>query len=205
MSDAPALRRPPAAPSLVLASGSPYRRALLERLGLAFAIDTPDVDETPLEGESPALTAQRLALVKAQTVARRHPDALVIGSDQTATIDGRTVLGKPGTHGRAVAQLRMLSGATTTFHTGLAVLRLADGFERVCVVDTQVRMRHLTDAMIENYLAREPAYDCAGSAKIEGLGIALVEALEGPDPSALIGLPLIALTEALSQAGCPVL
>lgn len=190
---------------LVLASSSPYRKALLERFGMAFTVDVPNIDETPLIDESPAETARRLSLRKAQAVAARHPGSLVIGSDQTATLDGRTAIGKPGEHARAVEQLRAASGRITTFHTGLAIVRRDDGFERVCVVDTRVRMRRLTDPMIEAYLAREPAYDCAGSAKIEGLGIALIEALDGPDPSALIGLPLIALADALRDAGCPVL
>lgn len=190
---------------LVLASSSPYRKSLLERLGVAFTVEVPDIDETTLSGETPAETARRLSLHKAQTVAARHPGSLVIGSDQTATLDGQTVIGKPGDHARAVAQLRAASGRILTFHTGLALVRRRDGFERVCVVDTRVRMRSLTDPMIEGYLAREPAYDCAGSAKIEGLGIALVENLDGPDPSALIGLPLIALVDALRDAGCPVL
>lgn len=189
----------------MLASTSPYRRALLERLGLPFSVEAPEVDETALPGETPPETASRLALAKAHAVARRHPDAIVIGSDQTATIDGRTAIGKPGDHERAVAQLRAASGATTTFHTALAVVRLAGGFEHLCVEDTQVRMRTLTDAQIAAYLSREPAYDCAGSAKVEGLGIALIEELRGGDPTALIGLPLIALVTALARAGRPVL
>lgn len=190
---------------LVLASSSPYRKALLARLGVTFTTESPEVDESPLAGESPAETARRLSIAKAQAVAARHPEALVIGSDQTATINGRDIIGKPGTHARALAQLRAASGASTLFHTGLAVIRRSDHFERITVVDTRVRMRRLTDAMIETYLAREPAYDCAGSAKIEGLGIALVQAMDGPDPSALIGLPMIALVDALTDAGFPVL
>ena len=190
---------------LVLASTSPYRRALLERLGLPFTVEAPGVEETALSGETPSETALRLALAKAHAVARRHPAAIVIGSDQTATIDGRTPIGKPGDHERAVAQLRASSGATTTFHTALAVVRLADGFEHVHVEDTRVRMRTLTDAQIAAYLSREPAYDCAGSAKVEGLGIALIEELQGGDPTALVGLPLIALVAALARAGRPVL
>jgi len=190
---------------LVLASTSRYRRELLGRLGLPFEVVSPHVDETRLEGESPRAMAARLADAKARAVAALHPSAVVIGSDQTATLDGVEVIGKPGTHARAVEQLRQASGRTLIFHTALAVVAPARGFARTVVVDTRVRFRSLTDAQIEAYLAREPAYDCAGSAKAEGLGIALMAALEGPDPSALVGLPLIPLTELLEAAGCPVL
>jgi septum formation protein len=190
---------------LVLASTSRYRRELLARLGLPFEVRAPHVDETALPGERPRRLAERLALAKAEAVAALLPQAVVIGSDQAASIDGVEVIGKPGTHERAVAQLRAASGRTLTFHTGLAVVRPATGYRRVTVVDTRVRFRPLTDAMIEAYLAREPAYDCAGSAKSEGLGIALIAALEGSDPSALVGLPLIELTAALEAAGVPVL
>jgi septum formation protein len=190
---------------LILASTSRYRRELLSRLGLAFEVHAPQVDETALPGETPRRLAERLALAKAEAVAASHADAVVIGSDQTATLDGAQVIGKPGTHERAVAQLRAASGRTLVFHTGLAVVATSRGFRRVSVVDTRVRFRALSDAQIEAYLAREPAYDCAGSAKSEGLGIALIAALEGSDPSALVGLPLIELTSALEAAGCPVL
>lgn len=190
---------------LVLASTSPYRRDLLARLGLPFEVAAPGVEETPLDGETPAETAARLALAKASAVATAHPDAIVIGSDQTATIDGRTLIGKPVSHARAVAQLRAASGRTIQFHTGLAVVSLTRGFSRCVVVDTRVRFRTLSDTRIERYLALEPAYDCAGSAKVEGLGIALIESLEGPDPTALIGLPLIELVTMLGDAGCPIL
>jgi septum formation protein len=190
---------------LILASTSRYRRELLSRLGLAFEVHAPQVDETALPGETPRRLAERLALAKAEAVAATHADAVVIGSDQTATLDGAQVIGKPGTHERAVAQLRAASGRTLVFHTGLAVVATSRGFRKVSVVDTRVRFRALSDAQIEAYLAREPAYDCAGSAKSEGLGIALIAALEGSDPSALVGLPLIELTSALEAAGCPVL
>jgi len=193
------------APQLILASTSPYRRAVLERLRIPFDVMAPEVDEAPLPREAPIRTAKRLALAKAEAVAARHPEAIVIGSDQTATLDGVNAIGKPGSHALAVAQLRAASGHTLTFHTGLAVVRRAVGFERVCWVDTRVRFRALSDAQIEAYLAREPAYDCAGAAKAEGLGIALIASLDGTDPTALVGLPLIELTTLLHAAGCPVL
>jgi septum formation protein len=190
---------------LVLASTSRYRRELLARLGLAFEVVAPHVDEDPLPGESPAAMAARLALEKARAIAAQRPDAIVIGSDQTATLDGSAVIGKPGTHERAVAQLRAASGRAMRYHTAVAVVRAGAGFERVATVQTLVRFRLLDDTRIEAYLAREPAYDCAGSAKCEGLGIALLESIEGPDPTALIGLPLIELSAALEAAGLPVL
>lgn len=186
---------------LILASTSRYRKELLDRLGVSFDVEAPAVDEAPQTGETPYATALRLARLKALAVAARHRDAVVIGSDQTATLDGTTVIGKPGTHERAVAQLRAASGQALVFHTGLSVVRLATGFERTLVVDTRVRFRTLSDAQIERYLQREPAYDCAGSAKSEGLGISLLEAIEGGDPTALVGLPLIALTGLLGAAG----
>ena len=186
---------------LILASTSRYRTELLDRLGVSFDVEAPAVDEAPQTGETPCATALRLARLKALAVAARHRDAVVIGSDQTATLDGTTVIGKPGTHERAVAQLRAASGQALVFHTGLSVVRLATGFERTLVVDTRVRFRTLSDAQIERYLQREPAYDCAGSAKSEGLGISLLEAIEGGDPTALVGLPLIALTGLLGAAG----
>lgn len=190
---------------IVLASGSPYRKALLERLGLDFRVISPGIEEIALPSEAPPAMARRLARAKAVEVSARCPDALVIGSDQTASLDGRVIIGKPMAHARAVEQLRAASGRVTIFHTALAVARGADGFLHECVVDTRVTMRKLSDATIEAYLGREPAYDCAGSAKIEGLGIALVERVEGGDPTALIGLPLIALVTALEAAGIRVL
>ena len=194
-----------ARPVLVLASTSRYRRELLSRLGLPFEVRAPEVDETRLAGESPRQMAQRLALAKARAVAAQMPDAVVIGSDQTATLDGIEVIGKPGSHERACAQLRAASGRDLVFHTAMAVLAPARGFERSVVVDTDVTFRTLTDEQIESYLRREAAYDCAGSAKAEGLGIALMASLRGADPTALVGLPLIELTTLLEAAGLPVL
>lgn len=200
-------RRPAAAASreLVLASTSRYRRELLGRLGLPFETIAPEVEETALPGEAPRAMAERLSLAKAEAVACRRPQALVIGSDQTATIDGAAIIGKPGNHAAAVEQLRRASGRSLSFHTGLALLCAATGFRRVTVVETRVRFRTLDDDRIERYLAREPAYDCAGAARVEALGIALLESIEGPDPTALVGLPLIALTGFLEDAGQAVL
>ena len=188
------------APPLVLASTSSYRRALLQRLGLPFDVEAPGVDEAPRPGERPAAIARRLSMEKAAAVAARRPDALVIGSDQTATLDGDDVIGKPGTHERAVAQLRAASGRTMTFHTGLCLWRPGAPPEVDCV-DTRVRFRRLDDGEIERYLRAERPYDCAGSARSEGLGVVLLEAQEGPDPSALVGLPLIRLSAMLRAAG----
>lgn len=190
---------------LILASTSRYRRELLTRLGLAFEVIAPGVDESTQPGEHPRDIASRLALAKALAVAEKRPEALVIGSDQTATLDEVGVIGKPGTHALAVEQLRAASGRTMRFHTALALVAIARGIRELRCVDTVVRFRTLTDSMIETYLAREPAYDCAGSAKVEGLGIALIESLEGPDPTALVGLPLIALSTLLADAGHAVL
>lgn len=186
---------------LILASTSTYRRELLDRLGLPFMVEPPGVDETPLAGESPSAAARRLSLAKARAVAGRHPGALVIGSDQTATLDGTDIIGKPGDHARAVAQLRAASGRTLRFHTGLALVQ--DDREAACVVDTDVRYRPLDDDVIERYLRRERPYDCAGSSKVETLGIALLEAVRSDDPTALVGLPLIALTGLLTAFGRP--
>lgn len=188
------------APRLILASTSRYRRELLERLRLPFSSDSPRVDETPARGETPASLAERLALAKAHEVSRRHPDAVVIGADQVADLAG-TPLGKPGNHERATEQLRAMSGQTVVFHTGVAVLRPTRGFERVLRVPVTVRFRKLNEAEIEAYLYAEEPYDCAGSAKSEGLGIALLDAIESDDPTALIGLPLIVTTQLLREAG----
>jgi septum formation protein len=185
---------------LVLASTSPYRRELLSRLGIPFAIANPDTDESPLPGEAPTATALRLAEAKARAVAAQHPDALIIGSDQVAEVDGRTY-GKPGSHERAAAQLRELSGKTVNFFTGLCLLDTDTGRAEVRGVSTLVGFRNLDDAEIESYLMREPAFDCAGSAKSEGLGIALLSRIEGSDPNALVGLPLIALCDLLRRHG----
>lgn len=189
---------------LVLASTSPYRRELLGRLGLSFEVANPKTDETPLPGESPTATALRLSEAKARAVAQQYPEALIIGSDQVAVMDGR-VFGKPGTHARAVEQLRTLSGKTVNFFTGLCVLNAKTGEAEVCGVPTLVGFRELGDAEIENYLRREPAYNCAGSAKSEGLGIALLSRIHGDDPNALVGLPLIALCDLLRKHGMTVL
>jgi len=189
---------------LVLASTSPYRRELLGRLGLSFEVANPETDETPLPGESPTATALRLSEAKARAVAEQYPEALIIGSDQVAVMDGR-VFGKPGTHAKAVEQLRTLSGKTVNFYTGLCVLNAKTGEAEVCGVPTLVGFRELGDAEIESYLRREPAYNCAGSAKSEGLGIALLSRIHGDDPNALVGLPLIALCDLLRKHGMTVL
>ena len=187
-------------PALVLASTSIYRRQLLERLGLSFEAVSPQVDEIRLPGESPARLAARLALAKARAVEHQRPDALVIGSDQVAALDGE-IFGKPGNLANAVAQLQRMSGQEVLFHTALALVDGRDGREQADAAITRVRFRALSEAEIRRYLAREPAFDCAGSAKCEGLGIALLEALSGDDPTALIGLPLIALSHMLRTAG----
>ncbi|WP_374276554.1 Maf family nucleotide pyrophosphatase [Azonexus sp.] len=189
---------------LILASTSPYRRELLGRLGLPFEIANPRVDETPLPGEAPESLALRLAEAKARAVAADHPDALIIGSDQVATVDGE-IYGKPGSHDNAVAQLRTLSGRTVNFFTALCVLDARSGEADVRGVPTLVGFRELTDDEIENYLRREPAYNCAGSAKSEGLGVALLSSMRGDDPTALVGLPLIALCDMLRRHGVAVL
>ena len=187
-------------PPLILGSTSRYRRELLERLGLHFTVVAPRVDESPRAGERPAELALRLALEKARAVAALHPDAVVIGADQVADLDGEAI-GKPGDHGRAVAQLRRMSGRRVVFQTALAVARPAAGFERAMLAAVQVRFRSLSDAEIERYLRLEQPYDCAGSAKSEGLGVALLEAIESDDPTALVGLPLIRTCMLLRDAG----
>ncbi|AEA59718.1 m(7)GTP pyrophosphatase [Burkholderia gladioli] len=190
-------------PRLILASSSRYRRELLERLRLAFEVVTPDLDETPLAGESPADTALRLAAAKARAVAARieAPEgAVVIGSDQVATFDGRQV-GKPGTHQRALVQLQAMRGREVEFHSALCVYDSRSDLAQVEDVVTRVRFRSLSDADLEAYLRAETPYDVAGSAKSEGLGIALLEAIDSNDPTALVGLPLIALTRMLAEAG----
>jgi len=188
---------------LILASTSPYRKELLARLGLAFDVAAPHTDERPLSGESPQDTSLRLAALKAQAVRAAHRDALIIGSDQVATSAGR-VLDKPGNHANAVRQLRAISGKSADFHTAVAVLDAANGSIQTRVVPCRVHFRTLDDARIEAYLRKEKPYDCAGSAKAEGLGIALIARIETEDPTSLIGLPLIALTEMLERAGLPV-
>ncbi|EER61292.1 maf protein [Acidovorax delafieldii 2AN] len=184
---------------LVLGSTSRYRRELLSRLNLPFETAAPHVDETPLAGETPRALALRLALAKAHAVARQYSQAVVIGSDQVADLHG-TPLGKPGTHERAVAQLRQMSGQTVVFQTAVAVVCAATGFEQVDLAPVEVRFRALSDSEIERYLRIEEPYDCAGSAKSEGLGIALLDAIVSDDPTALIGLPLIRTCRMLRAA-----
>jgi len=190
--------------SVVLGSTSRYRRELMERLRLPFTVAAPHVDETPLPGETPKTLALRLALAKAQAVAALHPEAVVIGSDQVADLAGQP-LGKPGEHERAVAQLRQMRGQTVIFQTALAVVCLATGFEQVDLAEVRVVFRDLSDEEIEAYLQAEKPYDCAGSAKSEGLGIALLESIDNDDPTALIGLPLIRTARLLRQAGVKLL
>lgn len=194
----------PTSRPLILGSTSRYRQELLGRLGLSFQTVGPQVDETPHPGEAPAILARRLALSKAREVAQRHPGAVVIGSDQVADLDGQP-LGKPGTHERAVAQLRRMSGKTVVFQTAVAVVCQETGFEQVDLAPVRVRFRDLGDAEIERYLRIEQPYDCAGSAKSEGLGIALVERIDNDDPTALVGLPLIRTCRMIHAAGVPVL
>ena len=193
---------PPAldCPRIVLASTSPYRRALLARLGLPFEVMAPGVNEAALPGEAARKTALRLAQAKARAAAPSFPQSLVIGSDQVAELDG-TCLGKPGNHENAVAQLKDMRGKTVLFHTALALLNTASGFMHTAEVPTAVQFRNYDEREIRRYLERERPYDCAGSAKIEGLGIVLVERVTGDDPSALIGLPLIQLTAMLRKEG----
>ncbi|MGP1684056.1 MAG: Maf family nucleotide pyrophosphatase, partial [Giesbergeria sp.] len=181
------------APRIVLASTSKYRRELLARLGLPFEVASPDVDEIPLAHEVPQDTARRLAEAKARAVAARFPEAIVIGSDQVAVLDDMP-LGKPGDHPTALRQLKAMRGKEVAFHTALCVFDAASGQAQTRVVPFYVRFRDYSDAEIERYLQREQPYDCAGSARAEGLGIALIAQMRGDDPNALIGLPLIALT-----------
>ena len=189
---------------LVLASTSRYRKALLERLGLPFEVAAPQADEQALPGEPPAATAARLALLKASSLAPRFPDALIVGSDQVASCEGEQ-LGKPGGHAAALRQLRRLSGKAADFHTAVALLDCKSGETQSRVVPCRVVFRALDEGRIEAYLRREQPYDCAGSAKVEGLGIALIARIDTQDPTSLIGLPLIALSEMLEHAGLRVL
>lgn len=185
---------------LILGSTSRYRRELLERMQLPFTTVSPEVDETPLGGETPYTLSLRLAEAKARAVAALHPGALVIGSDQVPELDGQP-LSKPGTHERATEQLRQMSGRQMNFHTGVCVICQETGFMQADVVTVNVRFRELDDAEIERYLRAEQPYDCAGSAKSEGLGIALLDALTSDDPTALVGLPLIRTCQMLRAAG----
>ncbi|SFM09377.1 Maf family nucleotide pyrophosphatase [Variovorax sp. OV329] len=190
--------------TVILASTSRYRRELMNRLKLPFEVHSPEVDETPLPGETPSALAQRLALAKAQAVAQRFPQAVVIGSDQVADLHGES-LGKPGTHHRAVEQLRRMRGQTLIFQTAVAVVCQATGFQQQDIAPVRVVFRDLGDAAIEAYLQAEQPFDCAGSAKSEGLGIALLEAIDSDDPSALVGLPLIRTCRMLRAAGVSLL
>lgn len=189
---------------LILGSTSQYRKSLLGRLGIPFNVLSPEVDETPFVGEIPEQLALRLAMAKAVAVSRLHPDAVVIGSDQVADLDGEP-LGKPGTHERAVAQLTRMSGRVVVFQTAVAVVCHATAFSRVELAQVSVQFRHLAPAEIETYLLRERPYDCAGSAKSEGLGIALLDRIDNDDPTALVGLPLIRTCRLLREAGIAVL
>ncbi|AHK79361.1 septum formation inhibitor Maf [Ectothiorhodospira haloalkaliphila] len=190
-------------PGLVLASTSPFRRELLQRLALPFDTCSPQVDETPKAGEAPGAMVARLAEAKARAGAAQKPDSLIIGSDQCAELDGR-ILGKPDSHQRAVEQLGAASGRTVVFHTGLCLLNAVTGEAQVDLATYRVRFRSLSAEQIENYLRKEQPYQCAGSIKSEGLGIALFEAMEGDDPTALVGLPLIRLCSMMERAGLPV-
>lgn len=189
-----------APPTLVLGSTSRYRRELLARLRLPFTVEAPRADETPQPGEAPAALARRLAHEKAQDVAARHPGAVVIGADQVAELDGQPI-GKPGSHERAVAQLQAMRGRQVVFHTAVAVLRPATGFAQALLAPVVVQFRDLRDDEIERYLRLEQPYDCAGSAKCETLGIALLARIDSDDPTALVGLPLIRTCALLRAAG----
>jgi septum formation protein len=187
-------------PSLILASTSRYRHELLQRLRLPFTAQAPHTDETPLPGEAPAALALRLALAKAQAVAALHPDAVVIGSDQVADLGGEPI-GKPGSFERAAQQLRRMSGQQVVFQTAVAVVRRDRSFERTLLAPVTVTFRCLTEAEIERYLHLEQPFDCAGSAKSESLGVALLERIDSDDPTALVGLPLMRTCRLLREAG----
>lgn len=187
-------------PPLILASTSRYRRELLQRLRLPFAVESPHTDETPLPGEAPAALALRLALAKAQAVAAQHPEAVVIGSDQVADLQGQPI-GKPGDFERAVQQLHRMSGQQVVFQTAVAVVRRDRGFERALLAPVAVTFRTLSDAEIERYLSLDQPFDCAGSAKSESLGVALLERIDSDDPTALVGLPLMRTCRLLREAG----
>lgn len=189
---------------LILGSSSPFRRELLDRLGLAYVCDSPEIDESRLDGESAEALVVRLAEAKARAVAERHAHALIIGSDQVAVL-GEQILGKPGSHDKAVEQLKQASGQFVTFHTGLCLYDSRNDTSQIERVPFAVQFRQLSDEQIEHYLQREQPYNCAGSFKSEGLGIALFERMQGEDPNALIGLPLIRLVSMLETAGVQVL
>lgn len=187
-------------PPLILASTSRYRQELLLRLRLPFEVVAPNVDESPNAGETPAQMAQRLALAKAQAVSAQYPEAIVIGSDQVADLDGQPI-GKPGTHQNAVLQLQRMRGRRVTFQTAVAVVCAQSGYAKGLLAPVGVSFRSLTDSEIERYLTIEQPYDCAGSAKCETLGIALLDAIDSDDPTALVGLPLIRTCQLLREAG----
>ena len=189
---------------LILGSTSPYRRQLLERLRIAFDVCAPDVDESALAGETPKQLACRLAMAKARAVAAQFPAAVVIGSDQVADLDG-LALGKPGNHARATAQLQQMRGKTVIFQTAVAVVCLESGFAQMDLAQVKVTFRELTNPEIEAYLRAETPYDCAGSAKSEGLGITLLQAIDNDDPTALVGLPLIRTCRMIQAAGVKIL
>lgn len=189
---------------LILASSSPFRRDLLARLYIPFTCHSPDIDESPLTSERPEDTALRLCQQKARKIAEQYPNALIIGCDQVATLDGLQI-GKPGTHANAVKQLQRMRGREVTFHSALCLYNAATGAMQADVVPYVVEFRMLSDAQIENYLHKEQPYNCAGSAKSEGLGIALISRMEGTDPTALIGLPLIRLISMLENEGLSII
>jgi septum formation protein len=190
----------PSAPTLILASSSPYRQQLLQRLGLPFVAIAPNLDESPLPSETPKNLTLRLAQAKAQAIAALHPNAWIIGSDQSADLNGQ-IIGKPGAHQVALDQLKQMQGQAVVFHT--AVCLIGQSFCQTIHVPTTVQFRNLPDQVLDQYLRLEQPYDCAGSAKSEGMGIILLEKIESEDPTALIGLPLIALTSLFHQAGIP--
>ena len=189
---------------LILASSSPYRKELLQRLFLDFEVFSPDIDESQLADERPEQTALRLAQLKAKKIAETHPDAIIIGCDQVATLDG-IQLGKPGNHENAIKQLRMMRGKQVTFHSALCLYNAQTQHMQAEVVPYIVEFRNLSDTQIDRYLSIEKPYNCAGSAKSEGLGIALISAMHGEDPNALIGLPLIKLITMLTAENIPVI
>jgi len=195
---------PASSRTLILGSSSRYRKELLSRLNIPFEVAAPEVDETPHINETPRDLALRLALAKARAVASKNPEAVVIGSDQVADLEGQA-LGKPGNYANAVKQLQRMRGKTVIFQTALSVICLATGFEQTDLAAVKVTFRDLTDAEIESYLRAEEPYDCAGSAKSEGLGIALLAAIDNDDPTALVGLPLIRTCHMLSAAGVKLL
>lgn len=189
------------APTLILASSSPYRRQLLERLGLPFTTIAPNLDESPLPGETPKNLTLRLAKAKAKAIATLHPNAWIIGSDQSADLNGQ-VIGKPGTHEAALSQLKQMQGQVVVFHTALCLT--GKDFCKTVNIPTTVQFRKLSEQVLDQYLRIEKPYDCAGSAKSEGMGIILLEKIDSQDPTALIGLPLIALTSLFQEAGISV-